>query len=248
MSELFDQTMSRSLTAGSRERIVLGESVFAAFAGSQPRDAKVKLEDADEFFSSMTDFGLDLGLESGVADSSAATVSPLEIHASTIDSVFDSALMPDEAPMFASSEPDADSWESLFGTEHLEPGPVEVDEKPEIVTEIKHETVSPLPTPKPVSVSISDYSKRSSSPAEGVDSLGCVTYNRKRRSTPLETLETDCGDSVAVKRARNTEAARRSRARKMERMSQLEDKCEELVARNSALEAEVARLRLLLHQ
>ncbi|ODV75014.1 amino acid starvation-responsive transcription factor GCN4 CYBJADRAFT_114644, partial [Cyberlindnera jadinii NRRL Y-1542] len=58
----------------------------------------------------------------------------------------------------------------------------------------------------------------------------------------------DSSDPIAAKRARNTEAARRSRARKMERMSQLEDKVEELQEKNEALEQEVERLRALLAQ
>lgn len=53
-------------------------------------------------------------------------------------------------------------------------------------------------------------------------------------------------DKALVKRARNTEAARRSRARKVERMHELEDKVERLMKRNNELEMEVLRLRLLL--
>jgi hypothetical protein len=53
-------------------------------------------------------------------------------------------------------------------------------------------------------------------------------------------------DKALVKRARNTEAARRSRARKVERMHELEDKVERLIKRNNELEMEVLRLRLLL--
>ncbi|ODQ78550.1 hypothetical protein BABINDRAFT_25171, partial [Babjeviella inositovora NRRL Y-12698] len=50
-------------------------------------------------------------------------------------------------------------------------------------------------------------------------------------------------DPVALKRARNTEAARRSRARKMEKMSVLEDKCDDLNAKNEWLEKELLRLK-----
>lgn len=78
------------------------------------------------------------------------------------------------------------------------------------------------------------------------DQHGLTAYNRKPRQAPLSPIVVEEGaDSVAVKRARNTEAARRSRARKMERMSQLEDRVDELLTRNKELEAEVARLRAL---
>ncbi|KAG5366278.1 General control protein [Yarrowia sp. B02] len=78
------------------------------------------------------------------------------------------------------------------------------------------------------------------------DQHGLTAYNRKPRQAPLSPIVVEEGaDSVAVKRARNTEAARRSRARKMERMSQLEERVEELLARNKELEAEVERLRAL---
>ncbi|ODV97619.1 hypothetical protein PACTADRAFT_47502, partial [Pachysolen tannophilus NRRL Y-2460] len=64
------------------------------------------------------------------------------------------------------------------------------------------------------------------------DHLGVVSYHKKQRCAPLTPVFTDSDDPVAVKRARNTEAARRSRARKMERMSQLEDRVEQLLQRN----------------
>lgn len=69
------------------------------------------------------------------------------------------------------------------------------------------------------------------------DSLGITIYNRKPRSQPLAPVVIDEDeDSVTVKRARNTEAARRSRARKLERMTQLEEKVAELIALNSELQ------------
>lgn len=79
-----------------------------------------------------------------------------------------------------------------------------------------------------------------------VDHLGCVSYSKKQRSQPLKPVETTSKDPVAVKRARNTEAARRSRARKMERMNQLEDRVEELLESKKALADEVTRLKELL--
>lgn len=91
-----------------------------------------------------------------------------------------------------------------------------------------------------------EYKRKKGSSAK-TDHLGCTAYNRKQRSLPLNPIVIpETGDSAAVKRARNTEAARRSRARKMERMNQLEDKVEVLLKRNEELESEVERLRSLL--
>lgn len=79
-----------------------------------------------------------------------------------------------------------------------------------------------------------------------VDHLGCVTYSKKQRTQPLQPIKVDACDPVLMKRAKNTEAARRSRARKMERMSQLEDKVEGLIHDKEELALEVTRLRKLL--
>ncbi|KAG0671650.1 hypothetical protein C6P45_000142 [Maudiozyma exigua] len=82
---------------------------------------------------------------------------------------------------------------------------------------------------------------------EKIDHLGVVAYNRKTRTAPLTPVITTSDDPVAMKRARNTEAARRSRARKLQRMNQLEDRVEALLSRNNELENEVARLKSLLN-
>jgi hypothetical protein len=55
----------------------------------------------------------------------------------------------------------------------------------------------------------------------------------------------DPNDAAAVRRARNTEAARRSRARKNERIKELEDLVSQLKSRNAALETENSILRRL---
>ncbi|GME93530.1 hypothetical protein B5S31_g3832 [[Candida] boidinii] len=78
------------------------------------------------------------------------------------------------------------------------------------------------------------------------DKLGCTKYTRKQRSIALQPVVPASSDVVSVKRARNTEAARRSRARKMERMVQLEDKCESLLQENEDLKSEVAKLKAML--
>ncbi|ODQ65837.1 hypothetical protein NADFUDRAFT_51114 [Nadsonia fulvescens var. elongata DSM 6958] len=88
--------------------------------------------------------------------------------------------------------------------------------------------------------------KRKRSLENKIDEHGLTAYNRKRRTQDLTpVLIYNPEDSESVKRARNTEAARRSRARKMERMGQLEVKVEDLLRKNHELEQEVLRLRAL---
>ena len=99
-----------------------------------------------------------------------------------------------------------------------------------------------------VTKSVSNNSHAGVIPADKLDHLGVVAYNRKSRSAPLTPVIPESSDPVAQKRARNTEAARRSRARKLQRMNQLEDRVENLLAKNMELENEVARLRSLLGQ
>lgn len=76
-----------------------------------------------------------------------------------------------------------------------------------------------------------------------LDKFGCVAYTRKQRSIPLPPVVPQGSDVASIKRARNTEAARRSRARKMKRMTQLEGKCEALTKENESLRSMVASLK-----
>lgn len=96
-------------------------------------------------------------------------------------------------------------------------------------------------------LSAKDFVSKVEKPDSKIDHLGCVQYNRKKRSAPLSPVVIPSnGDVTAIKRAKNTEAARRSRAKKMQRMKQLEQKVEELLKINSDLVGEVERLKLLL--
>lgn len=141
---------------------------------------------------------------------------------------------------------------------------------PQIKTEevqIKHESIpSPTIPCSDLSLDSSKSLKRKRQPSESLspdcseaykkDSLGITIYNRKPRSQPLAPVVVEqSSDTVAVKRARNTEAARRSRARKLERMTQLESKVEELIAfqkqlqdNNTALQQENLKLKAQLQK
>lgn len=77
-----------------------------------------------------------------------------------------------------------------------------------------------------------------------VDEYGITVYTRKTRSAALKPITVaKNADPVAAKRARNTEAARRSRARRMERMDQLEACVRRLTEENAQLKQEIAKLR-----
>lgn len=105
-------------------------------------------------------------------------------------------------------------------------------------------TASSTPAESPKSLK---RKRREASPTESSeykkDAMGITVYNRKPRSMPLGPVVAESDDNVSVKRARNTEAARRSRARKLERMSQLEAKVAELMALNCSLEQENSELK-----
>lgn len=103
-----------------------------------------------------------------------------------------------------------------------------------------------LLTPNLSLESLSVHSVHRVSKKSKVDHLGCLSYLKKLRTAPMKSIEIDSEDPAAQKRARNTEAARRSRARKMERMSQLEERVEELLESRQELADEVSRLKNLL--
>lgn len=168
-----------------------------------------------------------------------------------------------------------DDWVSLFKDESFQPDDA-VAVKDEELADLFADEVDALPPPPPSrpptsgkqletpltpllktpAMSTSELSlpvveksnvsaKRSSSFAR-VDGYGCVSYAKRQRVEPLKPVGADSDDPVAMKRARNTEAARRSRARKMERMTQLEDKVNQLIEEKDGLSLEVDRLKSIL--
>jgi hypothetical protein len=94
--------------------------------------------------------------------------------------------------------------------------------------------VAPLP-PKAASTASPMIRTTSSSPGQspnvgrGSGKHSSVSgVSARKREKPLPPLQYDVQDPVAVKRARNTEAARKSRARKVERQDHMERRIEEL--------------------
>jgi general control protein GCN4 len=196
------------------------------------------------------------------------TVSPGELVSSvatTVSNVFSDL---EQSPLFGDSDlGDTASWESLFNdteADHVESVVPRTSDQSTRGRLIMPSSMSPVSSPlvnmasfeqdqKVRSPSVEIISsgskrKRSETPAyaDKKDAHGITVYSRKPRSQALQPVVVDeFGDCVAVKRARNTEAARRSRARKMERMVQLEEKVDQLVSENSQLRLEVARLKKL---
>lgn len=186
---------------------------------------------------------------------STGTISPKEL--------IGNEMFPDlgnASPLFEDADlGHIDSWESLF------PAPVDEEKtstkeqaqqsQPQIKQEPQEDEGTTISTRSTASASPAPSSnpkkrRKSADPEdepkynEKKDEMGFTVYSRKPRSTPLSPVVVPDGqDSVAVKRARNTEAARRSRARKMERMSQLEQKVSELLTRNAELERQIEELK-----
>ncbi|KAK7203870.1 hypothetical protein BZA70DRAFT_282321 [Myxozyma melibiosi] len=207
-----------------------------------------------------------------------ATISPDDIFATGTPSLESSSIFPspfdspddafESSPMFDSHDlGNPDQWPSLFGGDSKS--------KVESTSQKPLSTQQELPPSKDLARSLSVQSfasdcqsrdERSASP-EGVivASDGSVvgiserkrkrvtsqSYARRPRTEPLPPIVVgDAEDSVAVKRARNTLAARRSRERKMLRLTDLEVQVDGLVAerdqalkRVSELEEELRRLR-----
>lgn len=199
----------------------------------------------------------------------------IAIHSEVLDSVFSSTLedkdlhLLTDTPMFddldfildGTKVNSKEDWVSLFKDDSacgsLDPTYEkddvlddlfgdELKESLEFAPSVKAQQAKQLETPMTPMLSTPVMNDDASLKKRRIDHLGCVTLAKKQRSQPLKPLAVDNGDPVAMKRARNTEAARRSRARKMERMSQLETKVDDLLQDKSELLGEIARLKSLL--
>ncbi|AOA61509.1 Transcriptional activator of amino acid biosynthetic genes [Komagataella phaffii] len=256
----FDQAMDfdivQSVTS-TQDHIpmVLGESVLRSFVGNDANKAPAIKQEYEAL-------PLNAQIVNPELTPSVGTISPLEIHTSVLDSVLSTDFTDaDNSPMFESPESeDPNNWVSLFADETTLATTPAVSRAPAasaspVVPSLKttsgdeqqltvkqfveYPSAKDKLSPKSVEKKIS-FKK---------DHLGVVGYTRRQRSSPLAPIVVKDDDPVSMKRARNTEAARRSRAKKMKRMSQLEDKVEELLICKSELEAEVERLKSLVkHQ
>ena len=132
----------------------------------------------------------------------------------------------DTSPVIATDHelgPGAERWESLFPNDGFS------DPLEDVTTVVDSLAKSGLPT----SPMIRTASSPGGSPnmTNGHDSSrhsSVSGVNSRRRDKPLPPIKYDAMDPVAAKRARNTEAARKSRARKIERQDAMERRISEL--------------------
>lgn len=203
--------------------------------------------------------------------------SPIAIHSEVLESVFscniedrESHLLTD-TPMFEDLDLTLDGtkvnskedWISLFEDDVSYEAIGSLPEKDDILDDLfgddlkksldfapamKVQPAKQLMTPMTPMLNTPKIADDASLKKRKVNQSRCVTLAKNQRKQPLKPLAADNGDFAAMKRARNTEAARRSRARKIERMSQLENKVDELTQDKSQLMKEVERLKKLLAQ
>lgn len=138
----------------------------------------------------------------------------------------------DTSPLFAADAelgPGHESWDSLFPVNDAFSNS-NLDEANLLTTSSKLSKDVP-----PSSPMIRNGSSPGQSPSvsrgsgSGSGRQSSVSgVNSRRREKPLKPLNYDATDPVAVKRARNTEAARKSRARKVERQDQMERRIADL--------------------
>lgn len=148
----------------------------------------------------------------------------------------------DTSPLFNTADDlsaDHDGWESLFPGDPL----TTLDETPKLSAPILAQppaqrtvqqekisiTTSSSPATKSRSFPTPSPRTNSRSSSTRPSSVSGVT-KRTREKHPLPPIEVDPSDPVAVKRAKNTEAARKSRQRKVELQESLERRIEELEA------------------
>ncbi|KAL6239072.1 hypothetical protein BDW75DRAFT_236773 [Aspergillus navahoensis] len=183
-----------------------------------------------------------MGSKDPLADAPAGTVSPSDLFmdASAPPSAsftdlstpsFDSPgyFSQDTSPMFGTDldlAPGHEEWAPLFPANDgmstpFDPASLEI---PAPVPEVRADPPASSPTVKPVSSPArSPVASRSSTTKHS-----SVAGVNARRSKPLPPIKYDESDPVAAKRARNTEAARKSRARKLERQGDMERRIAEL--------------------
>ncbi|RDA90999.1 hypothetical protein CP533_3140 [Ophiocordyceps camponoti-saundersi (nom. inval.)] len=128
------------------------------------------------------------------------------------------------SPDFGSTELDvsADNWYPLF--------PVESNGSTDQVQSVDSSPEQPVETPEESASNV--HKKMVDSPPIGggrFSSVAGVNARKRDKNLPPIIVE-DPNDTVAVKRARNTMAARKSRERKAQRVTQLEQRITELEA------------------
>lgn len=142
----------------------------------------------------------------------------------------------DESPLFAGHDI-PENWTTLFPDAQTNT-PAQAPAVQAPAAKIEQSPVTQLEDFESVETSTqSRKSSASKSPSGRHSSVSGV--NARRRGKPLPPiLVEDITDTVKVKRAKNTLAARLSRERKAKRMESLEQQIQELEAENEKLQAE----------
>ena len=141
----------------------------------------------------------------------------------------------DTSPMFTELEFPAghEQWDPLFPTNDTDAFSAAFDSTAMEVAAAMPPPKASLP-PVPPSPVVNAPSSPAPQPAPSPSSRASsakpssVAGVNARQRKPLPVIKYDSSDPVAVKRARNTEAARKSRARKLQRQDELERRIAEL--------------------
>lgn len=134
----------------------------------------------------------------------------------------------DVSPNFGNSDFDGgnpDTWFPLFPQSNPQP------EAPQAESAVKPEQSPATESEDFEATSPSTGHRRKSSTSPPIRHSSIAGVNSRRRDKPLPPIIVeDPSDVVALKRARNTLAARKSRERKAQRLEELEEKIEKLIA------------------
>ncbi|QID84529.1 General control protein [Saccharomyces pastorianus] len=257
-----------TFTSSSIAKPVVGQLIFDNFIKAE-EDPMIK-QDAP----SNLDFDFTLP-QTATASNTETALPISELDAAVVESFFSSSTDSTPMFEYENLEDNSKEWTSLFDNDipvtsddvlSADKAIESTEDASLVPSNLEVSTTSFLPTPILEDAKLSQ-TKRAKKPNSIVkkshhhhhhnhdededdeesrlDHLGVVAYNRKQRSIPLSPIVPESSDPAALKRARNTEAARRSRARKLQRMKQLEDKVEQLLSKNYQLENEVERLKKL---
>ena len=140
----------------------------------------------------------------------------------------------DPSPMFATElefPPGHEEWDPLFPTNDTDAFSAAFDSTAmELAAAAMPPPKASVPPPSPAvrSTSISSPAPSPATTRGSTTKPSSVAGVSARQRKPLPAIKVDASDPVAMKRARNTEAARKSRARKLQRTDDLENRIAEL--------------------
>lgn len=223
-SEMFDFTPNYGTTSDVPSDVSLDD-----FAGFDPRYGSIAFEPINHP-TSASDSVQTVSPKDIMVDSAPASTTFTNLTTpgtSYLESPLYMAGSTDTSPLFAEDAlgAEADNWPSLFGDDNLH----------DLADQLTAHAVD-SPVSKHVALQMSRNASSPGKSSSRSSQQGRHSFtsgvNAKRRDKPLPAITiADPEDTVAVKRARNTMAARKSREKRVKRT-------DELLARNAALEKE----------